>query len=182
MLSLDSGLIYKNSCCCSLNLFALMTGQCYPIGREQSSCISLTTPISLPTQPSCRRPPPISAAYYSPSSRAECANCKHKYPLMQCHNHPWERAVAVAKSPAQGNGRETHTEGAGDAAAMLCSQAETREALGSSTVTGPQEGKEKRGFPAESWVTLTFPRSTCSGPGCVLQHKLKGNHCLLPEQ
>jgi hypothetical protein len=82
---------------------------------------------------------------------------------MQCHNHPWERAEAVAKSAAAGKwaggtGSKKHCN------AMQPGR-ENGEALGSNIVTGPAEEKKKWGFPVESWVTLTFPTSTCFSPG-----------------
>lgn len=72
---------------------------------------------------------------------------------MQCHNHPWERAGAVAKSAAVGKW-------AGDAHREQESQTgprTTARALSRSTVTGPEEGGRGMGAPGESWVTLIFP-------------------------
>lgn len=70
---------------------------------------------------------------------------------MQCHNHPWERAGAVAKSAAVGKW-------AGDAHREQESQSGPRTTAGAhrrSAVTGPAGGG--RGAPGESWVTLIFP-------------------------
>lgn len=102
---------------------------------------------------------------------------------MQCHNHPWERAEAVAKSAAAGK-RAGHTHTHAHRArntAMLCSQGERIERPWGATVQPNQRRERRKGVSRRKLGNTNLPEKHVSHRVWVLRHKPKRNDCLLPK-
>lgn len=76
---------------------------------------------------------------------------------MQCHNHPWERAEAVAKKlgSREMGGRRTYTEQ--ERLQRSAAGRADREAPGSRAVTALDEGEGERGVSRRTPGSMGFP-------------------------